>query len=264
MGKTITFNRITVSFTILSLTAFLIMAGSCTSRRSKLDSRNLIPEKEMISILTDIHLTDGLLTIPKINAWASKLDSITTYYDVIERHGYTKQMMDKTLNYYYMNNMKELSKIYDQVLGNLSEMESRAAHESNTEGQHSSNMWPGKDFYTWPGRGFQDTTMFDVTLTNPGVYSLSFSITMFPDDQSLNPQPTIYSCSPDSISNGKRSYLKSVPYIKDGQPHLYNISLKVSKPKHIHGWLYDYENRPESFRKHAQIENISLAPTIVI
>lgn len=264
MGNTINLNRITVTFTILLLAVILIMAGSCTSRRTRLDSRNLIPEKEMVSILTDIHLTDGLLTIPKINAWASKLDSITTYYNVIEKHGYTKQMMDKTLNYYYMNNMKELSKIYDQVLGNLSGMESRAARESNTEVAHSSNLWPGKDFYTWPGNGMRDTTMFDVTLTKPGIYSFSFSITLFPDDQSLNPQPTIYSCSADSISNGKRNYLKSVPYIKDGQPHLYNISLKLSKPKHLHGWLYNYENRPASFRKHAQIENISLSLTTVI
>jgi hypothetical protein len=262
MGKTINFRRIQIVLMILSLTVFFVMAGSCTSRKSKLDSRNLIPAKELVSVLVDIHLTDGLLTIPKINAWASKLDSITTYYHVIEKHGYTKQMMDRTLNYYFVNNPKELSEIYDQVLGILSEMESRAARESNSELARNSDVWPGKDHYTWPDVSYRDTTLFDVTLTKPGIYTLAFTVTLFPDDQSLNPRPTIYSCSADSISNGKKSYLKSIPYIKDGMPHIYNISLKVAdKPRHVRGWLYNYENRPEGLKKHVQIENISLALT---
>jgi len=262
MGKTINFIRTQTVIIILSLTVFFVMAGSCTSRRSKLDSRNLIPAKELVSVLVDIHLTDGLITIPKINAWASKLDSITTYYQVIEKHGYTKQMMDRTLNYYFVNDPKELSKIYDQVLGILSEMESRAARESTSEQAHNSNIWPGKDFYTWPGVSYRDTTLFDVTLTKPGIYTLTFTVTLFPDDQSLSPRPTIYSCPADSINNGKKSYQKSIPYIKDGMPHIYYFNLKVfSKPRHIRGWLYDYENRPEGLNKHIQIENISLALT---
>jgi len=262
MGKTINLKRTDIVLIILSLTVVFVMTVSCTSRRSKLDSRNLIPEKELISVLVDIHLTDGLLTIPKINLWASKLDSITTYYHVIEKHGYTKEMMDRTLNYYFVNNPKQLSKIYDQVLGILSAMESRAASESDSELAHSSNLWPGKEFYTWPGISYRDTTLFDVTLTKPGIYTLALTVTLFPDDQSLNPRPTIYSCSADSINNGKRSYQKSIPYLKDGMPHTYNFNLKVvNKPRHVRGWLYNYENRPEGLRKHVQIENISLALT---
>jgi hypothetical protein len=262
MGKTINLKRTGITFIILSLIAFLVMTGSCTSRRSKLDSRNLIPEKELVSVLVDIHLTDGLLSIPKINVWASKLDSITTYYHVIEKHGYTKRMMDRTLNYYFVNNPKELSKIYDQVLGILSEMESRASSEASSELAHSSDIWPGKDYYTWPGISYSDTTLFDVTLTKAGIYSLAFTVTLFPDDQSLNPRPTIYSCAADSITNGKKSYLKSIPYIKDGMPHNYSFSLKVvNKPRHVRGWLYNYENKPGGLNKHVQIENISLSLT---
>ena len=43
-------------FAFLILIIISVTAGSCSSSKSKLDKKNLIPEKEMISIMTDIHL----------------------------------------------------------------------------------------------------------------------------------------------------------------------------------------------------------------
>ena len=71
-------------FTFLILIIISIMMGSCSGRKNKLDKKNLIPEKDLVSILTDIYITDGLLTVPNIILRASSLDSITTYYQVIE------------------------------------------------------------------------------------------------------------------------------------------------------------------------------------
>ena len=113
-----------IRFSFLILIILSISLGSCSGRKNKLDKKNLIPEKELISILTDIHLADGLLALPRINSWASSLDSITSYYQVIEKHGYTKEIMDKTMKYYFLKEPKKLNKIYDQVLGRLSAMES--------------------------------------------------------------------------------------------------------------------------------------------
>lgn len=254
-----------IRFGFLILIIISLLTGSCSGRKPKLDKRNLIPEKELVSLLTDIHLTDGLLSISRINYWASSLDSITTYYQVIENHGYTKETMDKTMKYYFLNNPKKLNKIYDQVLGRLSEMESRVEKESIITLARNSNIWPGKGFYSFPSLSSNDSTVFDMTLYIPGVYTLSFSITLFPDDQSINPRATAFSCSSDSIETGKRLYVKSPDYIKDGRQHTYNLIIIVpeNRIRHLRGWLYDFDNLPYGHEKHVKIENISLTHTLV-
>jgi Domain of unknown function (DUF4296) len=249
-----------IRFTFLILIMFSIITGSCSGRKKKLEKSNLIPEKELVSILTDIHLADGLLALPKINTWFSSLDSISTYIQIIEKHGYTKQIMDNTMKYYFIKNPKRLTKIYDQVLGILSEMESRVEKESILEIARVSNLWPGKEYYSFPNIQGTDSTMFDVTLDKPGFYTLSYSVTLFPDDQSINPRATVYSCSPDSIETGKKRYIETIIYLKDGRPHSYNLIVSVPEKKilHLRGWLYDFDNRPFGLEKHVKFENISL------
>src|SRR5664280_3250232 len=187
-------------FGFLILIFLSLIAGSCSGRKPKLDKKNLIPEKELVSLLTDIHIADGLLVLPKINFWASSLDSISSYYQIIEKHGYTKELMDKTMKYYFLNDPKKLNKIYDQVLGILSEMESHVEKDSNVLLARNSNLWPGKDFYSIPSLSGNDSTMFDITLSRSGYYALSFSATLFPDDQSVNPRASLYSSSSDTVS----------------------------------------------------------------
>ena len=247
-------------FGYLILIFFSLIVGSCSGRKTKLDKKNLIPEKELISLLTDIHIADGLLSLPKINAWASSLDSISTYYQVIEKHGYTKEIMDKTMKYYFLNDPKKLNKIYDQVLGILSEMESHVEKESNAVLARITNKWPGKEFYSIPSLSGNDSTQFDITISSGGTYSLSFSFTLFPDDQSANPRPSVYSCYPDSVDSGKRNYIKSINYIKDGRPHTYKLffTLPTNQVHHLRGWLFDFDNLPNGIEKHFKIDNISL------
>jgi hypothetical protein len=165
---------------ILFIIAFAAL--SCSHPKVQLDNNKLIPEKELISILIDIHITDGLLALPRINTTYSILDSITTYYHVIEKHGYTKDMMDKTMKYYFIKDPKRLNKIYDIVLERLSEMESRIEKRSYVEQARLSNLWPGKDFYAAPSTG-NGSAGFDITLSKQGFYRLAFTTTVYPDDQ---------------------------------------------------------------------------------
>ena len=250
-------------FAFLILIIISLMNGSCSGKKNKLDKKNLIPEKDLVSILTDIYITDGLLTVPKITLGASSLDSITTYYHVIESHGYSKEAMDKTMKYYFIENPKRLNKIYDKVLGILSEMESRVDKEVALEQARSMNQWPGKDFYSFPDISGNDSTMFNMIIHRPGLYTLTLTATLFPDDQSVNPRVTIYSCSPDSIETGKRKYIKTVDYLKDGRPHTYKLNIPVPDKTilHLRGWLYDFDNPSFSMEKHVKIENISFTFT---
>ena len=247
-------------FVFLILVIMSVMAGSCSSRKNNIDKKNLIPEKEMISVLTDIYIADGLLAIPSINSKYFLLDSITAYTQVIQKHGYTKEMMDKTMKYYYIAEPKKLIRIFDQVQSILSEMDSRVEKESIIFLAHISNQWPGKDFYSLPSLKGNDSTRFDVILPKSGYYNLTFSVTLYPDDQSVNPRPTAYTTPIDSIESGKKVYAKYINYLKDGRPHTYNLNFHIpeNKIRHLRGWLYNFDNTSPGLEKHIKIENITL------
>jgi len=248
-----------MKFAVFILINISLLIVSCTSRNTKLERGNLIPEKELIELLTDIHISDGLLTIPGINAEYSILDSITTYYHVIEKHGYTKEIMDQTMKYYFIKNPEKLNKIYDVVLGKLSEMESHAEKGSLIEQARLSNLWKEKDFYALPSENNNDSTEIDFTFSARGIYLLSFTTTVYPDDQSVNPRFTIYSVPPDSIKTGKKTYFKTVEYLKDGKPHSYSVPMIVDKTTlHFGGSLFDSNNMHEGIENHYIIENISI------
>jgi hypothetical protein len=247
-----------ISFLIIVIASLLI--SSCSSRKNRLDKKDLIPEKELINLLVDIHIADGLLILPHIDAWSSKLDSITSYYQIIEKHGFTKENLDKTMKYYFIKEPNTLNKIYDQVLGILSEMESRYQKEFTIEQERISNLWPGKDFYSIPSVSGKDSTMFDISASMTGAYILSFSATVFPDDQSINPRAAAYTCSPDSIESARRQYFESIEFIKDGMPHDYSMKIMVPSrvPSHIRGWLYYFVNQSPAVEKNIYIWNISV------
>ncbi len=253
-------NTKTMKFALYILFILSLLTVSCSSRNTKLDTKNLIPEKELISLLIDIHLTDGLLSIPYINTSYSALDSITPYLQVIEKHGYTKRIMDNTMKYYYLKNPKKLNQIYDIVLGKLSEMESLVEKESYIEQARLSNLWHGKDFYAQPSLNDIDSTEINFTATNQGFYNLSFTTTVYPDDQTVKSRFTVYSVSPDSLETGKKSYLNTIRYIKDGAPHMYHLTLKVPSNSSLHfgGSLFDSDNHMEGIEDHYMIENISI------
>jgi len=255
-----------IRFTLLILILFSLLTGSCSSRKKKLEHSGIIPEKELIALLTDIHITDGLLTLPQIHNWFLTLDSLSSYYQTIENYGYSKETMDMTMKYYFIKKPKKLIKIYDRVLGILSEMESYLEIESAKAAESRFNQWPGMTSYYLPDPFGTDETQFDKILSIPGVYTLTFSATLFPVDQAVNPRITAYLCHPDSIDTGRRDYVETINYIKDGRPHKYNLIFKipVKTTLHLRGWLYDFDNLPDKMEKHAIFENISLSFTTAV
>jgi hypothetical protein len=254
-----------IRFTFLILITLSLIISSCESRRSKINRKNLIPEKELVSILTDIYLTDGLIGMPRITMKYSPFDSISTYYHVIEKHGYTKEKMDNTMKYYFIKAPKKLIKIYDKVLGILSEMESRVLKDIQKSKPAANNLWPGHESYSFPDPSGADSTIFDISLTKSGSYTLTAKITLFPDDQTLNPRLTAFTCHPDSIDSGKRNYIMPICYLKDGHEHKYSVTFIVpfKTTLHVRGCLYDFDNNPADWEKHLVIRNIDVTYSMV-
>ncbi len=247
----------------LILILFVLSAGSCSTRKNRLDHTQIIPENDLISILTEVYITDGLLNIPNVHHMFVSLDSISTYFQIFEKHGYSKETMNNTIKYYFVKNPKKLIAIYDQVLGRLSEMESNLEREAALENANSRNLWKKSSSYLFPDNTIADSVHFNIKIRKKGSYTLMFTATFYPDDQTLNPGITLYSCHPDSLSSGKRNYIKSINYIKDGQPHNYTMILIVPKKKPLNfgGNLFDYDNNVAEDEKHATFENILILNT---
>jgi hypothetical protein len=245
---------------ILLLTVVSLFAFSCSTRKNKVESTDLIPKKELVAILTDVYMADGLLSLPKVRHDYSELDSTTVYLQVIEKHGFTKEKMDRTMKYYFIRKPKDLVMMYDEALGALSELESRAQSESALLIDKISNLWPGKVNSLFPGWADQDTSDFTAILDKSGKYTLYFDATVFPDDQSVNPCLSVFTCHPDSAETGVRKYSKTVGFIKDGLPHKYELQFPVPdlNKRLLKGTLYDSRNLNGSWEKHAFLENIYL------
>jgi hypothetical protein len=73
--------------TIIRFSLFIliisILTGSCTGRKKKVDRSGLIPDKELVSLLYDISIADGLLTISKVQHWFPSIDSTSSYFHII-------------------------------------------------------------------------------------------------------------------------------------------------------------------------------------
>jgi hypothetical protein len=247
-----------IRVTFIILITFSIITGSCSGRKNKLDRSNLIPENELISLITDIYITNGLMTLPNIRQMSNNLDSIGSYKAVIEKHGYTKEMMDITMKFYFINNTKKLIKIYDQVLGKLSEMESRYDKEIAVMQSRGANTWTGKDNYLYPDLTGTESTDFDLKTGIKGTYILTFNITLYPDDQSFSPRMIAYTYNPAGNDNPERHYLPTLNYLKDGEPHTYSFTVTVDDPAlRLKGSLYCSDNNPADPGIHLRIEKIS-------
>lgn len=250
-----------IRFTIYIMILISFTAGSCSGRKSKLDKRNLIPEKELVSVLTDVHLANGLMTLPRLHSWYIALDTSSTYYYIVQKHGYTRETMDKTLKYYFINKPKKLIEIYDEVLGRLSEMESLVDKETVLSDSRVVNLWKTHDICSLPDPAAVDSTRFDIPLRKAGIYTFSFTVTLFPDDLSVNPRFTAYTASrADTTPVARREYLQNIKYIKDGQPHKYFFNINVPKYTFLRlkGQLLDYDNHPDNWENHVLIKNINL------
>ncbi|MCX6300798.1 MAG: DUF4296 domain-containing protein [Bacteroidia bacterium] len=237
----------------------LMVAGSCFHGQEKTKYKELIPEKDFISILYDLNLTNGLFALPDMRTQYMIKDTSQLYVDIIEGYGYTTGAMDTTIQYYYIKKPKKLIKIYDEMLGRFSEMEMRTEKEYRASPEYVADQWKGEPSYLLPDPGGVEKPGFELTMITAGDYALKFSVTIYPDDQSDDPCFTAWICNIDSAETGVRTYLLPIWYIKDGRPHSYTIAgFHPGKTGIVFkGFLYDSGSNPDSGEKNAMIEDIS-------
>lgn len=247
--------RYTINITFVFLVIFFV---SCKGERIK--RSELIPSKDVVTILTDLYIADGILVIPPVRAKFSAKDSIANYIDIIEKHGYTKEQMDRTINYYFIKDPKKLEKIYDQVLAKLSEIEIKLETETPAEKSSEFKLWNLKTNFSVPESGTANPIWFSIPVQDTGMYELSFSAMVYPDDKSISPRTEVFFWHADSTKDGVRDYWDRIALPKDAARHSYTIRKRLTDTSftHISGWLLNHDPQPGRWEKHAKIFDISL------
>ena len=111
-----------IKFIFLLFLVMTLMVTSCQKEEE------IIPRKEMIPILVDIHLLDGAIQHTRRMDTLAVPDTIQAYEYVLEEHGYTREQFDSTMNY-YSRDLRKFERVYQEVLARLNRMETEAREE---------------------------------------------------------------------------------------------------------------------------------------
>lgn len=243
---------------LLSVVLILIAGPSCVNRKDKTEHADLIPEKTFVSILTDIYIANGLLSLPEIRNKFYARDSVLNFIDIIESYGYSYEKMNSTINYYFVSKPKKLIRIYDNIIGKMSEVEAAMQNEIIRKGQEESRKAMKNNVYEFPDFDRKVNPGTVIKTYAPGTYAITLSVTIYPDDQSYNPHFSAWLVDADSIETGRKKWLPQIKYIKDGHPHqfIYTGQIEENRPMVIKTILYEYENNITEWDRHAVIEVI--------
>ena len=238
----------------------LVFSYSCGTGGDKIRKREVIADKDLVGLLTDIYLADGLLSITPVRAIYSEKDSTSNYMDIIGEHGYSKERLDRSIQYYLLKNPKKLEKIYDQVIAGLSEMESGLETEMELPVPASTELWPGEISISVPESGLYNSISFDIQVSDTGMYSLMFDAIVYKDDQSVNPRTTVFFWKADTTKEGQRDYWENIELLRDGRSRSYSVQKRLTDTSytHIKGFLLDHDPQAGRWQKHMRVTNIHL------
>jgi len=247
---------------LFALLPALLITG-CYEANDIEKPEKLIPDKALVSIISETSVADGILGVQNIRDLFFNKDSLYVYTGIINRYGYSKEEFDNTLNYYLAKKPKKLIKIYNEVLARVTELKVRIANEPVPEQIPESDVWQGQRKYYFPDIISPGDADFSIKVTPPGICIIKFQMTLYPGDQSKNPCFTGWYVNADSAGTGKKTYMEKIVYFRDGAPHIYTINenINANYPILIEGKLYDRENEPDENGEHALIRNITVTFT---
>ena len=222
----------------------------------------IIPSKDFVKILTDIHISDAMLVTYDIKKEQNIGDSVSYYGPILEQYGYTRQQLDSTL-VYYSEHPHDYDKIYQMVLNSLSRIEGdlNKIEEEEAQLKNFKNLWNRQENWSLPQDGDKNTIDFNVGLEGPGIYTIRAEILVYSDDQSLNPHLTASFVKQDSAQSDESLTLKSDIFSKDGRYHTIMLKKNLDKDMdftHLKGSILDHDTKEGAWKKHAEIKNVRI------
>ena len=111
---------------------FLILVSFLTSCNREVIKKPdpLIREKEMINIITDIHLAEATYQRMRNDSIVRKSSSVNFYYSILAKYNVADSVFEKSF-IYYASNPKNFEKMYMEVMNRLSEIEQEYSGRKN-------------------------------------------------------------------------------------------------------------------------------------
>lgn len=223
----------------------------------------LIPQKDMVNILSEIFITDELVRSTKFVRTLHRRDTIDYYSSIFEKYGYNELQFVHTLDY-YLANIGEFEKIMDRVVANLSVLEaetsassSLAIEKNEEEKKDEQNLWTQKTHWKWPQDGDQKSLPFSIPVQGAGIYTISVLTVVQPDDQAQAPSMQAWFHAKDEPPEFQLNP-QTKEYSKDGQKRTVSLKLELTDTTmtHFMGNLMSHEAKSGDWKKQAEMWNI--------
>lgn len=234
----------------------LFLASSCFNKT------RIVPEQDMINIMADLHLADGILEAKGMKKY-HQYDSVYYHEYVYQKYGYTKAEFDSSIVYYIGEPeiLKTIFKSVSEELQKQSAILSDSLAKKKKELKRE-NIWNIRSTWELPADGKHEKIEFEIPTKGKGKYTLSAKIKIFEDDKSDNPRINIYFYKNDSNNTyGTRQYFRHTFLNKDNEfaSHLISNELTDTSFTHIKGQILGHTNIDnQSWFKHAIVEDIKL------
>jgi len=244
---------------LIILLLFAMLSCNKTTK-SGIKQSEVIPEREMVEILCDLYLADGLLNYPPIRSDFSMRDSTDNYIDVIGKHGYTKEKVDNSMKYYFIDRPKKYAAIYDRVIEKLSGMEADVIARLSQGTDLNRNLWNGERSYSLPDVGVNDPVEFSVRTEGLGEYVIKARIILYEDDQSIDPHSQVWFWYDDGTEEGVIIPWEKLDLKKNNRPEVITMKMELDDPRvtHIIGKFLNHTDQPGHWEKHAMVTNITI------
>lgn len=234
---------------------------ACHHSGEKIKKTEIIPREHIVPILVEIHLADALLQMPIVRQNYPGRDSISNYQDILKKHGYSKEMFDRTIEH-YENDPDELNDLYEEVVSELTQLQSEIGQRTREVIPDAliSDLWNQKTVWHLPDDGRINRIGFKIPVKGPGKYFINATIRMHPDDGSINPRVTASFWFDDGTETGHRIPFETSQIAKDGKikTHTLSLNLEDERATHITGFLLDHDFRSGQWEKHADILNVKI------
>ncbi|MFC5270363.1 DUF4296 domain-containing protein [Adhaeribacter terreus] len=113
----------------------LVGLFSCAEEKKKLPA-GLLPPAKLTSILADIHIAEAQVEEMRLSPDTAKVMFNRLQADVLKKYGVSEKQFTKTYTY-YLNNLKDLDKIYEGLIDTLAMREVQMSSKSGDAGADS-------------------------------------------------------------------------------------------------------------------------------
>lgn len=106
---------------LLLLFSLLLVPGTGCSKKTQITGKEFIPREELVDLLVDLHMIDGITNDRKFYRKYEGADSIDMVGPIFEKYQVSKEMFDTTM-YEYSRYPEIFDQVYNDVLMKLNIM----------------------------------------------------------------------------------------------------------------------------------------------